>query len=252
MKADRLIGPTKTGRLMPTVQEALPGAQRGQGGRPTGQQVHRYTRTARGREGAFWQPIERRHRSRLIAAAERYDRAHRLTHRQARNGRENGALGHVGIEVLRSLLFDFLDTRTGRLDPAIATIAERIGRSIDAVSQALKRLKAHGFLDWLRRYVPTGNAGLRGPQVKQTSNAYRLMLPAQISALLATPAPDEDTYRRDAEADAHQDMLAQLPLGQRMDAIIDNPELARLLASLGAGIEAKERDSAKEHESQQL
>ena len=237
---------------MQTVMGALQGVREGGADRRTGQQVHRYTRTQRGQEGRFWQPIDRRSRSRLIAAAERYDRAHRFMHRQARNGRENGALGHVGIEVLRSLLFDFLDTRTGRLDPAIATIADRIGRSIAAVAEALKRLKAHGFLEWLRRYVPTGQAGLRGPQVQQTSNAYRLMLPAAIAQALATPAPDDDDHRRAGETQAHDDMLAQLPIAEHMAAIVDNPELARLLASLGAAIERKERDSTKEHESQQL
>lgn len=237
---------------MQTVQEALQGVREGRADRRTGQQVHRYTRTQRGQEGRFWQPIDRRSRSRLIAAAERYDRVHRIAHRTARNGRENGTIGHVGLEVLRALLFDFLDCRTGRLDPAIATIAAKIGRSIAAVAEALKRLKAHGFLEWLRRYVPTGQAGLRGPQVQQTSNAYRIMLPALIAAALATPAPDDDTHRRDSEAQTHQDMLAQLPLGERMAATVDSPELARLLASLGAAVERQERDSGKEHESQHL
>lgn len=236
---------------MKTVQEALQGALGGRVGRPTGQQVHRHTRTARGQERAFWQPMDRRVRSRIVAAAERYDRVHRIGHRTARNGRANGAIGHVGLEVLRALLFDFLDTRSGRLDPAIATIAIRIGRSIAAVADALKRLRMHGFLEWLRRYVPTGQAGLRGPQVRQTSNAYRITLPAAILAALATPSPDDDDHRRTTEDEAYRAMLAVLSARELVAATLDDGPLARVLASYGAMIERKERDSAKENESQQ-
>ena len=164
---------------MQTVFEALGGAKGRRPGRQTGQRVHRYSRTEEGREGRFWQPFNPKNVARFMQAAEKYDRLKRLAHRRERNNRENGAIGHVGLEVLRELL-RLIDYKTGRLDPAIATLALRIGRSIAAVVDALKRLKAHGFLDWLRRYVPTGNAGMRGPQVKQTSNAYRLMLPPQV------------------------------------------------------------------------
>jgi hypothetical protein len=59
----------------------------------------------------------------------------------------------------------------------------KLRRSKDAVVRALQALRAHGFLDWLRRYVPTGQEG-RGPQVKQTSNAYRLSMPARAMRLL--------------------------------------------------------------------
>lgn len=236
---------------MKTLQEALQGASGGRVGRPTGQQVHRHTRTARGQERAFWQPIERRSRSRILAAAERYDRLHRISHRTARNRRENGAIGHVGLEVLRALLFDFIDCRTGRLDPAIATIARKIGRAIGAVAAALQRLKAHGFLEWLRRYVPTGQQGLRGPQVQQTSNAYRITLPAAIVAALATPAPDDDDHRREADAEAHRAMLAVLSARELVSATVDDGPLARALASFGAMLESKERDSVKGNESQQ-
>jgi len=81
-------------------------------------------------------------------------------------------------------MLNMIDHATGRLDPAIDTIAGRIKRSRDAVWRALKALKAHGFVDWLRRYVPAPTAGQAGPQVRQTSNAYRLTLPAIARALL--------------------------------------------------------------------
>ena len=59
----------------------------------------------------------------------------------------------------------------------------RTKRSKDAVVRALAALRRHGFVDWLRRYIPTGNLGA-GPQVQQTSNAYRLALPPAAERLL--------------------------------------------------------------------
>lgn len=235
---------------MQTVFEALGGAVARRPGRETGQQVHRYSKTPAGREGRFWQPFNPKDVARFLQAAEKYDRLKRLAHRRERNGRKNGAIGHVGMEVLRELL-RLIDYKTGRLDPAIATLAQRIGRSIAAVADALKRLKEHGFIDWLRRYVPTGNAGLRGPQVKQTSNAYRLMLPAEVVRGMTSPPPQDDSQRRETAAEEGRAMIAALPLDEQPAEMIDDPELARLLGRLGRSIMDNERDSAKRHESNQ-
>lgn len=236
---------------MQTVFEALGGAAKGRRpGRQTGQQVHRYSRTEEGGEGRFWQPFNPKNVARFMQAAEKYDRLKRLANRRARNNRENGAIGHVGLEVLRELL-RLIDYKTGRLDPAIATLALRIGRSIAAVADALKRLKAHGFLDWLRRYVPTGNAGLRGPQVKQTSNAYRLMLPAQVERGMTVPLPEDDTDRRKTVIEDGRAMIARLPLDEQPAQLVDDPGLAAILARLGRSIMSHERDSDRQNESRQ-
>jgi hypothetical protein len=130
----------------------------------------------------------------------------------------------------------------------------RLKRSKDAIVSALKALRQHGFLDWLRRYVPTGNEG-RGPQVQQTSNAYRMFLPPAAKRLLgrlfgAPPAPDDFAHaraQRTAEIEAHTASLsmAELPL-----FAIEDEGLAASLARLGAALEArKERESAKQSES---
>src|SRR5918911_4841622 len=37
-------------------------------------------------------------------------------------GRHGGAIGHTGLQVLHSLIFDFLNFTTGRLDPSYAAI----------------------------------------------------------------------------------------------------------------------------------
>lgn len=226
---------------MRTIFEALESTGFGQPGatrasRP-GAPVRRHSRTMPGGEGRFWRPFNPKHRAPFMLAAERYDCAGRLAARADRNGRKNGPLGHVALDVLRELL-RVIDYRTGRLDPAIKTIAQRIGRSTAAVVDALKRLRLHGFLDWLRRYEPTNSPG-RGPQVRQTSNAYRVSLPPRALALLPDAAPVSDDLDH---ADQQRDQ-------QRKEYAFDDSPLAGVFARWGAAVARRERDSDQQHES---
>lgn len=223
---------------MQSIGEALATAQGTGFGRRTGSKVWANSKTEVGQEGRLWRPFNKRHAGRILKAAERYDRIGRLSHRRDRTRRENGPLGHVALDVLRYLL-SVIDHKTGALYPAVRTIADRCGRSTAAVHDALKRLRAHGFLTWVRRFTRTGNAGLRGPQVEQASNAYAITLPEQIAKELdaqEAPPPDDDTQRRAAEAQERLRMVASLRLADRMADAIDNPELAAALARLGAGL----------------
>ena len=116
---------------------------------------------------------------------------------------------------------------------------------------ALKALRSHGFIDWLRRYVPTGNSG-RGPQVTQTSNAYRLSLPQKAIRLLgayAKPAPLPDDYLQQQadRAAAIEDHRAELSLAERTLFDMGDSPLSQSLARLGAFIQ--QRESAKKTES---
>ena len=106
--------------------------------------------------------------------------------------------------------------------------------------RALANLRDHGFLDWLRRYVPTGNEG-RGPQVQQTSNAYRLSLPPRAARLLghlaeAPPAPDDHTHAQAVQAAEMKAQIDALPLWEQPIALMGDTGLARALARLGAGV----------------
>lgn len=216
-------------------------------GRRTGQPVRRHSHLA-GREGIFWKRMTRQDARGIVMAARRYELATRQP------GARNGALGFVALEVL-DLMANLLNKRTGQLDPSIEFLMRTLRRSRSAIVDALKALRSHGFLDWLRRYVPTGNEG-RGPQVKQTSNAYRLSLPARAAKLLGQyfkPAPLPDDVRH-AQQEAQRELdayrktlsLAELPL---FELGADNG-LAQTLARLGAAIDArKERESAKQTES---
>lgn len=215
--------------------------------RRTYQPVRRDSRAA-GREGVFWRPVSRKEVERIILAAEKFELSGKLT------GRKNGPLGSVAIEILR-LFRNVVDFRTGRLDPSIDYLMAKLRRSRDAIVRALKALRAHGFLDWLRRYVATGERGVRGPQVQQTSNAYRLSLPAAAARLIGryfqpAPVPADEQHRheqRAAEIEAHKASLslAELPLFE-----IEDEGLAAVLSRLGASIaEKKERESVKQTES---
>lgn len=180
----------------------------------------------------------------IVLAARRYELAARQP------GARNGPLGGVAIEIME-LLANLVDFRTGRLEPSIDTLMLKLRRSRDAVVRALKNLRAHGFLDWLRRYEPTGNEG-RGPQVKQASNAYRMSLPDRAQRILghwgiAPPPPDDHMQvgvEHAAAIDAHR---ASLDIEARTLFDVGDNALGKALARLGKAINL--RESARQTES---
>jgi hypothetical protein len=205
--------------------------------------VRRGSHLAGRHEATFWRGTDRQEVRRIILAARRYELAER------KRGRRTGPLGHVALEVLE-LLAHLVSYRTGRLEPSLEYLMRKLRRSKDAVVRALQSLRAHGFLDWLRRYVPTGQEG-RGPQVKQTSNAYRLSMPAQAMRLLgrlahASPVPEDVSHAQEArraELDAYR---ASLPLDELPLFEVDDGPLAQVLARLGSLVQ--ERESARQTE----
>ena len=206
--------------------------------------IRRHSRAAGRCEGVFWRRTNRQEVRTILLAAKRYELA------QRQPGERSGPLGSVAIEVLE-LFANLVDFRTGRLDPAIDTLMSKLRRSRDAIVRALKNLRAHGFLDWLRRYEPTGNEG-RGPQVKQASNAYRMSLPDRARAFLgrwgvAPPLPDDHVQaeaERMAVIEAHRASLNVE--GRTLFDVGDNP-LGQALARLGKAINL--RESARQTES---
>lgn len=120
----------------------------------------------------------------LVRVAEEFDRHERARMRAKGVARKQGPLGLVALQVLR-VLVDLVDHRTGQLDPCLETIAARANVCRGAVIRALARLRAHGFLLWVRRTLPTGAKGEAGPQRKQTSNAYVLHNAAAMASHVA-------------------------------------------------------------------
>lgn len=205
--------------------------------------VRRNSREAGKCEAMFWRRTNRQDVRRIVLAARRYE----IANKEA--GKRNGPLGAVAIEVLE-LLANLVDYKSGRLEPSIDTMMNKLRRSRDAIVRALKALRSHGFIDWLRRYVPTDNEGA-GPQVKQTSNAYRLILPAKGEAALgrygeAPPPPEDHEQRVAAQAAILEEYRKSLDLDQlALFETGDNP-LGRALARLGKFVQ--QRESARQTE----
>ena len=202
----------------------------------------------RGRsEAGIWRPTTRKDVQAILKAAEIYNEAG--LHEK---GERSGPLGSVALDVLR-LFVNLIDFRTGRLEPSITTIMDRLGRSRDTIVRALKNLRAHGFIDWLRRYEPTRNEG-RGPQVQQVSNAYRLSLPEKARQFLgrfgkAPPPPDDHSAAQEARAAELDAYRKSLPLDElALFEAGDNP-LGRALAALGKLVQKRESDNQTESHS---
>ena len=193
--------------MLTSIGAILDGAPAGPAPQPVRRGSHRAGRC----EGQFWKPISRQELQRIRLAAHRYELAGR------RAGRRNGPLGHIGLEILE-LLANLVSYRTGRLEPSVAFLMQKLRRSKSAIYDALNALRTHGFLDWRRRYEPTGREG-RGPQLRQTSNAYRLSLPARALRLLgrlmqAPPLPDDVHHARELQASEMAARRASLALDE--------------------------------------
>jgi hypothetical protein len=78
---------------------------------------------------------------RLWHRARDFDRG---THQPGRHG---GAVGPTALQVLHALIFDFLNHRTGRLDPSYQAIALKAGVCVRTVATALARLRELGILN---------------------------------------------------------------------------------------------------------
>lgn len=215
--------------------------------RRTGQPVRRNS-TLRGKHdrSTYWKPIKRAEAREIVLAARKYDRAGR-----AKGGRR--PLGGVALEIL-DLMANLVSFKTGQLDPSIDYLMEKLGRSRAGIVRGLAALRDHGFLEWMRRYVPTGNEG-RGPKVQQTSNAYRLRLPEKAVEWLGRFArclglPDDFAHAQEvrrAEVDAFE---ASLTPDEYAFHHCEDPALAAALVSLFQGVRLrKQRESENRSES---
>jgi hypothetical protein len=211
-------------------------------GARTFQPVRRNSYHAGEREKRMWRPINPREIGARMKAAEAFER------QQKQAGKRNGPLGHVGLEVLREL-YRIVDYKTGRLEPSIDYIMGRIRRSRAAVVRALAALKLNGFLDWIRRTVPTENEG-QGPQVRQISNAYCFGLPKAAADIVRRllgkgPPPDDDVTRRQTAEAEQAAMLASLTPEELARFLHGNSELGDVLARLGRSLQSFDASSLK-------
>lgn len=113
--------------------------------------------------------------------------------------RRERILTRADLDVLRSLLFDFLNAKDGRCFPSYQRLASAIGCAASTVGEAIKRLEAAGLMTWANRLARIRErcAGLLGPlsawrwRVIRTSNAYVFNDPASKTDFRSgTPTPD--------------------------------------------------------------
>ncbi|NJS14196.1 MAG: RNA replicase [Sphingopyxis sp.] len=186
----------------------------------------------------FFQSFDPKQKGPILKAAERYDNITKPA------GKRNGALGYTGIKVLKVLL-DLIDYRTGRLEPSYLSLCERARLSVNAISEALKRLVLHGFIELRRRYEPTGNVG-SGPTVRQITNAYRIMLPELAAKTLrlppVAPVSDDELSRRKEQRDERERMICQLPEWEQpvARANVQDDDLVTILNRMARTIFARE------------
>ena len=131
------------------------------------------------RGGEFYRPISTKARALVM------DRAEALERRTKARGQRDGVLGQSALMVLRALLFHFLDTKIGKLDPSYKQIQKQTGFCVQTIAVALKRLERAGILEIRRRIDRKGkqlwNELTRRfvwlKWVEQITNAYMVNVP---------------------------------------------------------------------------
>ena len=165
------------------------------------------------------------------AAAHALRRRTRRERQQAEPGVRNGFIGQIGLDVLEVLYKKFVDFKHGTLEPAISTIAEAVGHSYAATHAALKRLRAAGFLHWIRRSRKLENDGA-GPQVEQITNAYALIVPPTVQKIVDAimgknaPPPDDAIHRRNEDKWTWKNLLDAMPCADFLKATWTGNSLA--------------------------
>jgi hypothetical protein len=135
-----------------------------------------------------FQPMKKRDAVKIFHKARAWERSTRQFNKQ------DGILGRNGIAVLHALIFDFLNYTSGVLLPSQAAIAEKANISLSSVQRGLKKLKAAGVLNWIRRCV--GEIINGHFTLKQETNAYAVLPSTQwcgfkdTSPLEAPPNPE--------------------------------------------------------------
>jgi hypothetical protein len=204
-------------------------------------------------EDAFFAAPAKGETDRVLRAARRALDAARMLRRIERRGdrvlttseRLVARLSAGAVRVLEELLA-LARLNRGRVYPSYDHLARVTGLGRATVARGLKLLEEIGFLVRQRRFARLRAEGA-GPRIAQTSNAYRLMLPQAVLRHLPRwlrPAPlPVDAKQHEAERAREQTAMRQtLSCRELALATLDGP-LGRMLAKLGAGIDAREAAS---------
>jgi len=235
----------KASSLVGALGAALSARESANGSSPrSGQPVWRNSYYEGQLEDRIWRPIgigrqrgTRKGASRLAGAVLKAARALDLRTRKERKANTPG--------------YGLVDYATGRLEPAINTIAERTGYSYSAVHNALARLRDRGFLKWIRRSRKTENKGEAGPQVVQIPNAYALTIPVEfqdfVNRLIGDAnTPDCEQWRREQAGKDLDALIAQVSASRfHRDFWAGDKLTGESFASIAAALDRQERESSR-------
>jgi hypothetical protein len=112
-----------------------------------------------------------------------YARAYSASHRTGRQ--HMGPLTRATLDILRCVVYDFHNSKSGRCYPGYQSIAAKAGFARSTVGKALAALEVAGVLTWVHRLkrrmfrapdALTGKIDLQF-KVERNSNSYTLKLP---------------------------------------------------------------------------
>jgi hypothetical protein len=184
------------------------------------------------------------------AAVKLFHRARDFDRQTKAKDKHGGALGHTALQVLHTLLFDFLNYTSGRLDPSYAAIARKANVCQRTVATALAKLRDLGVLNWVRRCAEGRQEDGRF-MLQQETNAYAVLPETQWRGYrppLDPPAPQPGT-RGDHPPlpDVMSQAVAERQQGGSLRQVIGildrdpTDTLAAALARLGQAMQASTR-----------
>lgn len=132
---------------------------------------------------ARFAPLPRKVSIRIYHKAVEWNRRGKLA------GSHGGLIGSHVLLVLHTLIFDFLNHTTGRLDPSYNAIQRRTRLCRQTVATALARLKQLGIINWIRR-CREDHDGHGRFVLRQETNAYAILPPTQWRNYMDTEIPE--------------------------------------------------------------
>lgn len=123
------------------------------------------------------------------AAIRIYHKAVEWNRRGKFAGRHGGLIGSHVLLVLHTLIFDFLNHNTGRLDPSYTALQKATRLCRQTIATALATLKELGIINWIRRCREDKDEDGRFV-LRQETNAYAILPTSQWRGYVDSPAPE--------------------------------------------------------------
>lgn len=203
-------------------------------------------------EDMFFSPPAKGETDKILRAARQAVDAGKRLRRDERTGTRKltaneRALAGLTANMVRVLeeLLTLSRLNRGQVFPTYDHLAKATALGRATIGRAISTLEAVGFLARQRRFKRVEAEGI-GPRYKQTSNAYRPMLPARILPYLPRwmrPSPiPADQEQRDADNAAEtRAMLATLSCREFARATVGG-QLGMALAKLGAMLDRSDSE----------